>query len=60
MWTIFDYESNHINLHCKNKKINSQIIGQRLQSLNLDMHMYLIKVEGGSISEKMHIVHIYI
>jgi len=30
----------------KNKKINSQIIGQILQSLNLDIRVCLIKVEG--------------
>lgn len=32
----------------KNKKNYSQISGKRLQSLNLDMRVHLIKVEGGS------------
>jgi hypothetical protein len=29
-------------------KINSQIIDQKLQSLNLDMCVHLIKIDGGS------------
>ena len=35
-------------IHYKNKKINSQIIKQREKSLNLDMCVRLINMEGVS------------
>ena len=36
--------------HIIKYKNNSQIIGQRLQYLNLDMHVRFIKINGGSSS----------
>ena len=44
MISIFDYESNHISLHYKNIKLNSQIIilAKDCKILNLDTSVGLI------------------